>query len=51
MTAIELTTEEDLRGFKGDLLNEIKRIIQLGQGSNKKWLKSAEVRKLLGISS
>jgi len=48
MTAIELITKEDLREFKGELLKEIKQLMQPGQ--SKKWLKSVEVRKLLGIS-
>jgi hypothetical protein len=47
---VELITKGDLLEFKSDLLNEIKRIIQPGQGSAKKWLKSVEVRKLLSIS-
>jgi hypothetical protein len=47
---VELITKGDLLEFKSDLLNEIKRIIQPGQTSAKKWLKSVEVRKLLGIS-
>jgi DNA-directed RNA polymerase subunit F len=50
MTAIELITKEDLREFKGELLKEIKQLMQPGQGQSKKWLKSSEVRKLLGIS-
>ena len=50
MTAIELITKEDVREFKGELLKEIKQLMQPGQGQSKKWLKSVEVRKLLGIS-
>ncbi|WPV00725.1 helix-turn-helix domain-containing protein [Mucilaginibacter sp. cycad4] len=50
MTAIELITREDLREFKSELLTEIKLLLQPGQGQSKKWLKSNEVRKLLGIS-
>lgn len=50
MTAIELITKEDLRTFKSELLTEIKQMMQPGQGQSKKWLKSAEVRKLPGIS-
>ncbi|WP_184549411.1 helix-turn-helix domain-containing protein [Mucilaginibacter sp. FT3.2] len=50
MTAIELITKEDLREFKGELLKEIKQLMQPGQGQSKKWLKSVEVKKLLGIS-
>ena len=47
---VELITKGDLLEFKNELLNEMKRIMQPGQASAKKWLKSAEVRKLLGIS-
>lgn len=50
--AVELITKEDLQHFKQDLLEEIKQIIK-PKGSNlsqKEWLKSYEVRKLLGIS-
>jgi ribonucleotide reductase beta subunit family protein with ferritin-like domain len=50
MTAIELITKADLREFKSELLTEIKQLMQPGQGQSKKWLKSVEVRKLLGIS-
>jgi hypothetical protein len=46
---VELVTKEDLRKLE-NLLNEIKQIIQPGQGQSKKWLKSSEVRKLLNIS-
>lgn len=47
---VELITREDLREFKNDLLNELKQIMQPGQGQSKKWLKSSEVRKMLNIS-
>ena len=47
---VELITREDLREFKNELLNEIKQIMQPGQGQSKKWLKSSEVRKMLNIS-
>ena len=47
---VELITKEDLKEFKNDLLNEIKAIVKPGDGQNSKWLKSAEVRKLLKIS-
>jgi hypothetical protein len=47
---VELITREDLREFKYELLNELKQIIQPGQGQSKKWIKSNEVRKLLNIS-
>jgi DNA-directed RNA polymerase subunit F len=47
---VELITREDLREFKNELLNELKLIMQPGQGQSKQWLKSNEVRKLLKIS-
>lgn len=49
--AATIITTEDLREFKMELLDDIKKIIsnQSGHGS-KKWLKSPEVRELLGIS-
>jgi DNA-directed RNA polymerase subunit F len=47
---VELITREDLREFKNELLNELKQIMQPGQGQSKKWLKSIEVRKMLNIS-
>ena len=47
---VELITREDLREFKNELLNEIKQIMQPGQGQSKKWLKSSEVRKMLNLS-
>jgi hypothetical protein len=47
---VELITRDDLREFKNELLNELKQIIQPGQGQSKKWLKSSEVRKMLNIS-
>jgi hypothetical protein len=47
---VELITKEDLKDFKNDLLNEIKAIVKPGDGQSRKWLKSAEVRKLLKIS-
>lgn len=47
---VELITREDLREFKNELLNDLKQIMQPGQGQFKKWLKSSEVRKMLNIS-
>jgi Helix-turn-helix domain len=47
---VELITRDDLREFKTELLNELKQIMQPGQGQSKKWLKSSEVRKMLNIS-
>ncbi|KAB7530313.1 helix-turn-helix domain-containing protein [Flagellimonas olearia] len=46
-----IITTEDLREFKIELLEDIKDLLQNENGQhNKKWLKSNEVRDLLGIS-
>lgn len=50
--AVELITKDDLNTFKTEVLNEIRQILK-PKGANlsqKEWLKSYEVRKLLGIS-
>ena len=49
----ELLTTDDLREFKTDLLDDIKRILSspLNPSTKKTWLKSPDVRKLLGISA
>ena len=50
--AVELITKEDLNTFKVEVLNEIRQILK-PKGNNptqKEWLKSYEVRKLLSIS-
>ena len=47
----EIVTTDDLREFKLDLIKEIKQLFAAHHGQpTKKWLKSYEVRKLLGIS-
>ena len=49
--ATTVLTIEDLQEFKKELLQELKSIFPTNQSTNsKKWLKSTEVRKLLGIS-
>ncbi|RNL90111.1 DNA-binding protein [Sinomicrobium pectinilyticum] len=46
-----IITTEDLREFKLELLDDIKELLQNQNGHpTKKWLKSNEVRNLLGIS-
>ncbi|WP_291116030.1 helix-turn-helix domain-containing protein [Empedobacter sp. UBA7248] len=50
---VELITREDLENFKKELLQEIRRNTPHPRKSAeepKEWLKSYEVRKLLGIS-
>lgn len=49
--AAEVITTEDLREFKSELLQEIRRMMEAQNGfTPKKWLKSPEVRKMLNIS-
>lgn len=48
----QILTLGDLIAFKEDMLLEVKRIMKecVSGAPGKKWLKSAEVKKLLGIS-
>lgn len=48
----QLVTIEDLEAFKIDLLIEIKELLKadLAPKGSKEWLKSSEVRKMLGVS-
>jgi hypothetical protein len=47
----ELITSEDLKLFKSELLDDIKKLLNNGTNTvQKKWLKSPEVRKLFNIS-
>jgi hypothetical protein len=49
--ATEIITTDDLREFKIELLEDFKKLLKEHGGQpSKKWLKSPEVRKLLGIS-
>lgn len=47
---IEVITKQDLHDLKQDLLTEIGNILA-GKTEQKEWLKSADVMKLLSISS
>lgn len=48
----QLVTLGDLQSFKAELLTDIKHLLDLQKTqTGKKWLKSYEVEKLLGISS
>ena len=53
--AATIITKEDLLEFKEDLLNEIREMIQPvskpATAEGKQWLKSWEVKKMLGISN
>ena len=47
----EIVTTDDLREFKLELFRELRRMFLEHHGQPaKKWLKSGEIRKLLGIS-
>lgn len=47
---IDLITKEDLKEFKASLILELKEMIKPELKAHKKWLRSAEVRKILNIS-
>jgi len=48
---IDIATKEDLNELKSDLLKEIRSLLKSENVVQKSWLKSAEVRKILGCSS
>ncbi|HWJ26863.1 MAG TPA: helix-turn-helix domain-containing protein [Flavisolibacter sp.] len=48
--AVEILTREDLQLFRVQLLNDLKQLMAPAPQSQKQWLKSAEVRRLLKIS-
>jgi excisionase family DNA binding protein len=48
--ATELITKDDLNQFKQELLNDLKQILQPQLKTDVKWLKSYQVRELLGLS-
>jgi hypothetical protein len=49
--AVNIVTKEDLIEFRNQLLTDLKSLIHEKPGNtNKEWLKSSEVRKLLKIS-
>ena len=51
MASIEIITKEDLMAFKADLLKELTSLIRPQLKDERQWLKSREVRDLLGIST
>ncbi|MBS1744241.1 MAG: helix-turn-helix domain-containing protein [Bacteroidetes bacterium] len=49
--AVNIITQEDLQKFKFELFAELKNLLpQISGSPSKKWLKSYEVRQMLGIS-
>lgn len=49
--ALEIVTKEDLQEFKNDLFQELKNLLLPKTNSQKQWLRSADVKALLKISS
>jgi hypothetical protein len=50
--SIELITKEDLQQFRMLLLNDLRQMLETSKAKlAKPWLKNAEVKKLLNISS
>jgi DNA-binding MarR family transcriptional regulator len=48
---VEILTKEDLENFRIAIISDITEILDKKATTNKKWLKSYEVRKLLNISA
>lgn len=48
--AQEIITLQDLQQFRHALLQDLRELIDRPSPSKKQWLKSSEVRKMLGIS-
>lgn len=46
----EIITLQDLQHFRLQLMQDLKELIAQPAHQNKQWLKSSEVRKMLGIS-
>ncbi len=49
--SVNIITKEDLQEFKIELLQDIKDLFHIKTTEQKLWLRSAEVRELLKISS
>lgn len=50
--AVEIITREDLEEFRIELVAEIAKLLKSGaKESDKRWHKTSEVKKMLGISS
>ncbi len=47
---VDLITKEDLADFKMQLIGELKTLLAPQSTVQKKWLRSAEVRKMLNVS-
>jgi len=49
--AIEIITKEDLEAFRQTLLNDLKVLLATNKTERKEWLRCADVRKILKVST
>ena len=49
--AISVVTKEDLQEFKKELLEAIEELLQRKEPTQKLWLRTSEVKKMLNLSS
>jgi hypothetical protein len=49
--AIEIITKDDLEAFRITLLNDIRQLLSIKQTESKEWLRCADVRKILKVST
>lgn len=49
--AIEIITKDDLEAFRKTLLLDIRQLLSEKQQDNKEWLRCADVRKILKVST
>ena len=48
MSAIDIVTKQDLQEFKSGLVAEMERVLQASKEPERRWLKTYDVRKMLG---
>ncbi|MFA6083379.1 helix-turn-helix domain-containing protein [Mucilaginibacter sp.] len=49
--AIEVVTKDDLEAFRQTLLNDIRTLLANNKPETKEWLRCADVRKMLKVST
>ena len=49
--AIEIITKDDLEAFRQTLLNDIRALLANNKTETKEWLRCADVRKMLKVST
>ncbi|MEO7215209.1 helix-turn-helix domain-containing protein [Mucilaginibacter sp.] len=50
MAAINIITKEDLEEFKNELLRDLSVLLRIDNNKKRKWIKSADVLKIMNIS-